>query len=131
MNVEALEAYLAPDRREAIARQQDLPHRAHGAVLFADISGFTPLAESLAQELGPRYGAEELSRHLNQVFEGLISQVERFGGSVISFSGDAITCWFDQDTDGLRATASGLAMQPVMGSLGEVRLPSGKTRELA
>jgi hypothetical protein len=25
----------------------------------------------------------------------MIAEVQRYGGSVVSFSGDAITCWFD------------------------------------
>ena len=53
--------YYSPiDRRHALARGQTLPERAEGAALFADISGFTPLTEALALELGPKRGAEEL-----------------------------------------------------------------------
>jgi len=40
---------------------------ARGTVLFADISGFTPLTEALVRTLGPRRGAEELARQLNEV----------------------------------------------------------------
>src|SRR5438067_9569139 len=88
-------AYLPTDRRRALAEGQDLPDRTVGVALFADISGFTPLTEALTQELGPRYGADELTRHLNSVYDALIAVVQRFDGSVIGFSGDAITCWFD------------------------------------
>ena len=98
-------AYIPMDRRQAIARGQGLPDRASGAALFADISGFTPLTELLAEELGPRRGAEELTRQLNRVYDALIAEVHRYSGSVISFSGDAITCWFDTD-DALRAIAA-------------------------
>lgn len=98
-----------------------LPDRAHGAAVFADISGFTPLTEALTQHLGPRRGVEELTGHLNRVYDGLVAHVHEFGGSIIGFAGDAITCWFDQD-DGRRAAASGLAMQGEMRRQPEVRL---------
>src|SRR5262245_27839306 len=91
----SLAAYLPDDRRRALAQGRDLPDRTSGAALFADISGFTPLTEALARDLGPRLGAEELTRQLNLVYDTLIAQVKRFGGSVLFFSGDAITCWFD------------------------------------
>jgi class 3 adenylate cyclase len=49
-----LEAYIPRDRRRALALGGDLPDRVQGAGLFADISGFTSLTETLANELGPR-----------------------------------------------------------------------------
>ncbi len=118
-------AYIPIDRRHALARGATLPERAEGAALFADISGFTPLTEALALELGPRRGAEELTVHLNRVYDALIAELERYGGSVIGFSGDAITCWLDGD-DGRRATAAALAMQQAMRRFHEVRTHSGR-----
>jgi class 3 adenylate cyclase len=70
-----------------------------GATLTADISGFTPLTETLRQRFGPRRGAEELSRHRDVVYSALIAEVERYGGSVVGFTGDAIACWFDDAND--------------------------------
>jgi predicted ATPase/class 3 adenylate cyclase len=93
--IEALSVYIPMDRRQALARGASLPERPQGAALFADISGFTPLTEGLVRELGPQRGAEELTIHLNLVYHSLITELHRFGGSVIGFSGDAITCWFD------------------------------------
>ena len=95
------EAYIAGDRRRALAAGIELPDRVQGAALFADVSGFTPLTEALAAELGPQRGAEELTACLNLVFHSVISELDRFGGDVIYFSGDAITCWLDGD-DGWR-----------------------------
>lgn len=66
--------------------------RFEAAVLFADVSGFTPLAEKLAQ-LGPR-GAEELTRVLNDYFNRMIGLVEAENGEVVKFSGDAMTVVF-------------------------------------
>ena len=124
------EAYIPGDRRRALASAIEIPDRVQGAALFADISGFTPLTETLAKELGPQRGAEVLTTHLNRVFHALIDELDRYGGHVIYFSGDAITCWIDAD-DGLRATLCGLAMQETMGRLGEVVTPAGARVRLA
>lgn len=119
-------AYIPMDRRQALAAGRDLPDRAEGSSLFADISGFTPLTEALVNELGRQRGAEELTRVLNLVYDALIHELHRFGGSAIAFAGDAITCWFDGD-DGRRATASALAMQQAMTRFESVRTPHGAT----
>lgn len=123
-------AYIPVDRALALARGETLPERSQGAALFADISGFTPLTEALALELGPKRGAEELTVHLNRVYDALIGALERYGGSVIGFSGDAITCWLDGD-DGRGAVAAGLAMQAAMRQFAEVRTRSGRVVSLA
>jgi class 3 adenylate cyclase/tetratricopeptide (TPR) repeat protein len=124
------EAYIPGDRRRALALGIQMPDRVRGAAIFADISGFTPLTEALAKELGPQRGAEELTANLNRVFHALIEELHRFGGAVIYLSGDAITCWIDGD-DGLGATACGLAMQETMNQLGEVITPAGSRVRLA
>ncbi|MCU0508040.1 MAG: tetratricopeptide repeat protein [Anaerolineae bacterium] len=122
-------AYIPIDRALALARGEPLAERSEGAALFADISGFTPLTEALALELGPQRGAEELTVHLNRVYDALIGALERYGGSVIGFSGDAITCWLDGD-DGRRAVAAGLAMQDAMHAFAEARTHSGRVVSL-
>ncbi len=58
------------------------------AVLLADISGFTALAEDLAQR-GPA-GAEELTGLLNDYFGRLIHIVDQHGGEVVKFADDAL-----------------------------------------
>jgi class 3 adenylate cyclase len=57
-------------------------------VLFADISGFTMLAERLAQR-GPS-GVETLAGILNEYFGQLIDIVHEYGGDVVKFAGDAV-----------------------------------------
>lgn len=110
-------AYVPMDRRQALAAGPgDLPREAEGAALVADISGFTPLTETLARELGLQKGAEELTRQLDRVYGPLVDRVHRHRGSVIGFAGDAITCWFDADAPGAppaprRALACALSMQ--------------------
>lgn len=91
----SIAAYVPTDRLHALAAGADLPDRSRGAALFADLAGFTRLTELLAHALGPERGAEELTQQLNRVYGVLLEAVERFGGSVVSFSGDAVTCWFD------------------------------------
>ena len=128
--MDAAAVFIPIDRRIALARGQNLPEHTHGAALFADISGFTPLTELLARELGPRRGAEELTRYLNRVYHALITELHRFGGVVIGFSGDAISCWFDGDT-GLRAAATAQAMQAAMAQFSLLQVPGCGTVSLA
>jgi len=127
---ESLLAYIPMDRRHAMARGETLPERTSGAALFADVSGFTPLTEALLRELGPQRGAEELTGFLNQVYDALINELHRWGGSAIAFAGDAVTCWFDGD-DGIYATACAMGMQKAMGAFAAVETPKGATIELS
>jgi len=95
----SLSAYFPQDRLRAIATNTSLPDRTSGLALFADISGFTALTESLQMEFGSRRGSEELSRHLEAGYSALITEIEKYGGSVISFAGDSMLCWFDGEND--------------------------------
>ena len=122
--------FIPIDRRFALAANQPLPDRVQGAALFADVSGFTPLTEAFVRALGPKRGTEEFLVILNQVYEVLIGQVHRYRGSVISFSGDAISCWFDAD-DGRRALSAALAMQRGMSRFARVPIPDGRAITLA
>src|SRR3712207_1460733 len=128
---QTLDIYLPQDRRQALARGETLAERTDGAVLFADISGFTPLTEALTQALGPRRGPDELTQQLNAVYDALIAEVERYGGSVLGFAGDAITCWFDGDGAAARAAACALALQNAAQQFVALPLPDGTTTALA
>ncbi len=86
------------------------------AVLFADISGFTALAEHLAEQ-GPA-GAEELGGILNDYFGQFTALIAEHGGDVVKFAGDALlavwpTLGEDQDVRAvtLRAAQCGLVAQ--------------------
>jgi class 3 adenylate cyclase/tetratricopeptide (TPR) repeat protein len=133
----ALHTYIPQDRLRALVRGLALPERTHGTALFADISGFTTLTENLARSLGARRGIEVLSQRVNDVYEALISEIESFGGSVICFSGDAITCWFDASEPGstMRAACCAQAMQTRMQATPDlcvkVALSTGPARRLA
>lgn len=58
------------------------------AVLFADIRGFTAIADKLARQ--GRVGAEHLADLLNECFEQLITVIHEHGGEVTKFAGDAL-----------------------------------------
>ena len=99
-----------------------------GAVLFADVSGFTPLTESLAQH-GTR-GSEELSRLMSTYFDQMISLVMAEGGEVVSFSGDALTILFSATDEPLsyairRAYQAARTMQNAMTTLGTLSTSIG------
>ncbi len=128
--METSAAYVPVDRRLALRRGVPLPEKTVGAALFADISGFTPLTEALAMEFGPKRGAEELAGYLNLIYDASIAELYRYGGSVIGFAGDGMTCWLDGD-DGRRAVAAGLAMQAVMRQFTEIRTHSGRVIPLS
>lgn len=123
-------AYIPMDWRHVFASNRSLAETQTGATLFADISGFTPLTEAFALELGPKRGGEELTIHLNRVYDGLIGVLHRYGGSVVSFSGDAITCWLNEDLDGRRAVRCALEMQSIMLTLKDIVTPAGRPIEL-
>ncbi|MFO1413890.1 MAG: tetratricopeptide repeat protein [Burkholderiales bacterium] len=126
-----LQTYLPQDRLRALARRETLPDRTHGAALFADISGFTALTEGLRDALGPRRGAEELTHHLGIVYSALIAEIEKHDGSVISFAGDAVTCWFDGADAALRAVTCAFDLQAAMRAFAAIVLPGGGTTALS
>lgn len=68
-----------------------------GAMLLADLSGFTPLTERYAQR--GQDGVEELSALLNGFFAALVDATVDAGGEVVSFAGDStIGVWTDEGT---------------------------------
>jgi class 3 adenylate cyclase/tetratricopeptide (TPR) repeat protein len=63
-----------------------------GALLLADISGFTAITERLAA--GGPGGAEELRGLLDGAFSPLLELIAGTGGDVLKFAGDALlACW--------------------------------------
>ena len=120
-----LDMFIPADRRQALSRGETLPPRSHGAVLFADVSGFTRLTGIFSSELGPQRGAEALTQLLDPLYTELVNAIHGFRGSVIVISGDGITCWFDQD-DGSRAIACAFAMQKVMAPYNIISIPGGQ-----
>ncbi|MFL6026185.1 MAG: tetratricopeptide repeat protein, partial [Friedmanniella sp.] len=85
-----------------------------GVVLFADLAGFTALAESLARS--GTSGGEMLHGLLNGYFAILIENVRAAGGEVTTFAGDALAALFAggaerRDQTALRALSCAVSMQ--------------------
>jgi class 3 adenylate cyclase/tetratricopeptide (TPR) repeat protein len=119
-------SYVAPYVLRGLAKRgvPDLPalRRLHGAVVVADISGFTATCERLAQR-GPD-GVDVLSRALNRYFARLIDVIDRYGGEVVNFAGDALIALWEVDqgdlaaaTDRAMACAAELAASPPTGRI--------------
>ncbi|KAG7397592.1 Adenylate cyclase type 10 [Phytophthora boehmeriae] len=99
-----LTAYLPAVVRRHLERQdmtQALPmpttHRTMVVSMFADVSGFTAMTESLAAR-GP-VGAEDLAKHLNSYFEQLLRLVSSAGGDVFKFAGDAMLIFWPESKE--------------------------------
>ena len=63
------------------------PHTGEATILFADLAGFTALSERLRPE--------EIVEMLNAYFSVLVEIVERHGGVVTQFQGDAVLATFN------------------------------------
>lgn len=90
-------------------------------VLFADIRGFTPLAESLPPE--------KVLEILNKYFSKMVDIVFRYGGLLNKFIGDAIMVLYnaplDQKYHELRAVLTGIEMQKEIARINEERRQHG------
>ena len=138
--LEKLAAYVPMPVAQAIYRQPrpltgPMMRRFPAAVLFADISGFTPLSELLSRA-GPT-GAEELTHIINQYFTRMIRIIETYHGQVVKFSGDALTALFPAEATPLeeaismqiavrRASECALAMQAKMSHFSDIKTSQGR-----
>lgn len=85
-----------------------------GALLFADIVGFTSLAERFAGT-GPQ-GVERVTEVLNAAVGPLIACVDAHGGDIVKFAGDALLAFWPAEEPALaeaarQAAGCGLALQ--------------------
>ena len=131
-----LQTFLSRSRCLALARGATLPAESHGACMFADISGFTPLTEALRSNLGARQSAEVLTSLLNQVFERLIGQIHAHCGDVLGFAGDALSVFFEAsnakpDLSPVLALHCAAAMQTEMKHFAAVPTPDGQVHTLS
>eukprot|EP00397_Hematodinium_sp_SG-2012_P000298 GEMP01000298.1.p1 GENE.GEMP01000298.1~~GEMP01000298.1.p1 ORF type:complete len:2004 (+),score=372.97 GEMP01000298.1:470-6481(+) len=83
-------------RRVNLDSKHTVITRMRGAILFADVSGFTAMTEKLAEK---KNGAETLSACLNKFFTPMIDIITAYRGDVIKFSGDALTIVFEESED--------------------------------
>ena len=116
----------------ARAWQREMPHadvrELVGSLVFADISGFTRLTERLAAK--GRFGAEEISEHIDRVLSELLAAAYDHGGWLVKWGGDALLLMFDGPDHARLACAAAGVMQSRMravgvldASVGRVRLP--------
>jgi len=106
--VELLASYLPAVVVEELVRQQEdgeaavVPQRAmfEAVCLFADVSGFTSLSESMTFRYGQHVGAEHLAKHLNSYFSQLVKIINSEGGDVFKFAGDAMIVLWPPGKDG-------------------------------
>ncbi|HTH12777.1 MAG TPA: adenylate/guanylate cyclase domain-containing protein, partial [Spirochaetia bacterium] len=122
-------SFIPQDRRRALAEGRSLDGETTGTALLADISGFTPLSEEYSQEFGAHRGAEEVTLRLNTFFDLMVQTINTHEGTVISFSGDALTCWFDED-EGFRALTCALEIQKTFQQFPKLKTPGGREFEL-
>jgi len=71
-------------------------------ILCCDIRGFTPLSE--------RLNPSQLVAFVNQLLERITSVVNKWGGVIDKFLGDAVLCIFEEPNSAERAVACGLDM---------------------
>ena len=101
-----------------------------GAVMIADVSGFTLLTEKLAEQGAA--GIEELTRVLNEYFGHVIDLIDVRGGDIVRFAGDAILAvWHARDQSGVgqatrdAASCALLLQSELLGYRTESGVPSG------
>lgn len=96
-----------------------------GTVLFADVDGFTPLAERFARTASLE-GVEELTDLINRVMAILIGTAHQYGGDLLKFGGDAGLFYFGGPHHARRAATAAMAIQRAMAErLGTVEASVG------
>lgn len=92
--------------------------------MFIDLSGFTPLTETLMRE--GNEGAERLSRILNRIFVPTVRIVYEQGGFIPHFAGDAFTAIFPEINDPRQAERVLSAAQHIRDLFGSKDFRFGK-----
>ncbi len=87
------------------------------SILFADISGFTPLSETKKPE--------EVAEFLSHFFSCAVESIFAYGGTLDKFIGDAVMAFFGapltQEDHADRAVLAGLMLQRLVGEWNEER----------
>jgi class 3 adenylate cyclase/tetratricopeptide (TPR) repeat protein len=112
----ALGAVPAEPPAATAAAEQPLPEeRRNATVLFADLSGYTAVAE--------RMDPEAVKAMVERALRRLGSEVARYGGTVDKYIGDNVMAVFGapvaHEDDPERAVRAGLAMQAAMGEIND------------
>ncbi|MFQ5899736.1 MAG: AAA family ATPase, partial [Candidatus Methylomirabilia bacterium] len=111
------EAYTPKHLAEKILASRDKieGERKQVTVLFADMKGYTPLAEAL--------GEEAVYQLMDRIYERMLTAVHQYGGTVQELTGDGILALFGApvalEDAPLRACRAALEIQAQMTRLGE------------
>lgn len=103
---------------------ETLHRRVGGTVLLADISGFTRLSERLA--VRGRAGAEEVVGLVGRVMTAFVSEIERHGGDVLVFGGDALLVLLEGEESARRGTLTAAAIRQWLDDHGTVATSAGR-----
>src|SRR5437899_1631277 len=110
----ALAALESPGPDAAGVQASPVAERRLVSILFADLVGFTPLSESR--------DAEEVRDLLTRYFETATRVVERYGGAVEKFIGDAVMAVWGtpaaKEDDSERAVRAALELMAAVSALG-------------
>lgn len=98
-----------------------------GALLFADISGFTAMSERLSR-VG-REGAEEVTAVVNRYFDVMLTILKEYRGELIRFGGDALLGLFTEGhgrySSATQAVQAAMKMQAAMSQFSETKTSQG------
>ncbi|MEM8861132.1 MAG: adenylate/guanylate cyclase domain-containing protein, partial [Chloroflexota bacterium] len=100
--------------------------RFQSIALFMDISGFTKMAQSFLRQ--EKEGVEELAAIINKIFDPIITIIERQGGFVATFAGDAITVLFpgSDESTALATCQTALQIRQIILQQGQYETPAGQ-----
>lgn len=100
--------HLVPEFIIENLQQNRMQDRFECSVIFVDISGFTPLTETLMAH--GQHGAEVLANVMREIFTPLVHAVFAHQGFVTNFAGDAFTAVFpNQNNDPVEGSFNALA----------------------
>jgi class 3 adenylate cyclase len=108
-----LPQYIAENERLYVEDYVDLRS---GTFMFADVSGFTALSETL-QRVGGREGIEILTEIINDFFARMLEILAKSNGQLLKFAGDALLIFFpamEGADEAPLAIRTGLRMQREM-----------------
>jgi class 3 adenylate cyclase/tetratricopeptide (TPR) repeat protein len=104
MDPEVLTSFLPIELvSRALAARAEISER--GAVMFIDISGFTRITNEHTSRDPARGGVNAVSSRLDAEFGTWIDLVQRHGGEVLKFAGDALLAFWRTDSEQLAAVA--------------------------
>ncbi len=108
--------FISPEMVDQLIATQDinsLNKRANLSILFSDIRGFTTLSEKMPPE--------EVVSVLNPYLEAMTKVIEKFGGTVDKYEGDAIVAFFGEpvahEDHALRAVRAAVEMRSALADL--------------